>query len=247
MPVNKYVCYCLTEQNFITTWAETAPTVCPNNNNHPIDPNTVGITETMNNQTVYIAGKDSSKTGGYYLLHGKKTNITTDPITIEDTIFKTPSCIFGLMFTSSLEQKGDTFDIIVNPDTAVGTITQVADIGATTLNVSPTVIQYITPGMYISLYDGINKNDCGIVLSVDPDTSTIIIEIALTNSFAVGSGILLNMYVVKNYPIGDPWKHDIGYGTLGGKPVPANTICRLVYNNNSGIAKTFSYSYEFTY
>jgi hypothetical protein len=247
MPVNKYVCYCLTEQNFVTTWSDTAPTVCPNNNTHPIDPNTIGITETMNNQTVYIAGKDSGKTNGYYLIHGKITDITVDPITIADTIFKTPSCIFGLTFISSLNQKGDTLDIIVNPDTAVGIITQAANIGATTLNVSPTVIQYITHGMYVSLYDGVNKNDCGIVLSVDSDNSTITVETALTNNFAIGSDILLNLYVAKNYPIGDPWKYEIGYGTLGGKPVPANTIFRLVYYNNSGVAKTFSYSYEFTY
>lgn len=247
MPVNKYVLYCITEQQFVTVWSEKTPISCPNNNNHEISLDSIGITETMNNQTVYIAGKDNGQTNGFYILQGKNTNINTDSIVYDDTIFKVPSCIFGLMFTSTLDQKGDKFDVIVNPDTTIGMITQVVNTGDKNIHVSQTVIEYLKPGMFATLSDDTNKNDLGMILNVNTETSTITTDLATTNSFEINSLINMNLYVVKDYPLEDPWKHEIGYGAFGGKFVPANTIFRLIYHNNNGVAKTFSYSYEITY
>ena len=247
MSINKYVMYCVTEQQFVNVWSQTRPTHCPNDITHVIEDSSIGIVETINNQSVYIAGKSTGNTNGYYIVQGKTTNIDTNSIIYDDTVFKVPSCIFGLIFISTLEQKGDKFDVIINPDTTIGTITQTVNIGDKTIYVSQSVIENIVPGMFVTLNDSTNKNDLGMIISINTEALTITTDLATTNSFESNSTINRNLYIVKDYPIQDPWKHDIGYGTFGGKSVPANTIFRLVYYNNNGVAKTFSYAYEITY
>lgn len=39
--VNKYRIYCNTENAWVETWAESEPTVCPNNNGHSVNNNSV--------------------------------------------------------------------------------------------------------------------------------------------------------------------------------------------------------------
>jgi hypothetical protein len=249
MSINKYVCYCVTEQQFVTTWSPTLPTTCPNNNTHIIDQNSIGVLETITNSKVTISGKDIGSTNGYYLMSGKKIDIGPESITINDTIFDIPTIIYGLKFTSTLEQSGDSISIIVNPYTLIGVITQDIAIGTQILYVSESVINNIIIGMNISVRDSTNTNHLGKVLIIDKNTLMLTVEKQSQNNFNyTETDLLLSLYITKDhYIIGENNKNKIGYGTMAGKFVPAGTNFRLLYKNNSGVAKTFAWSWEQCY
>ena len=119
--------------------------------------------------------------------------------------------------------------------------------GDTTFTVSPTVTMYAQQGFYIKITDGVNADKVGMVIAVDSVNGTITTDVGATHSFAPGSYVMLNVYVAKNLKIISPDKHAIGYGTMGGKAVPAGTNIQMVYKNNGGNYKTVSYHYEYTY
>ena len=50
--VNKYRIYCNDESNWIETWSENIITVCPNNNSHSVNSNSVQLSDTVSNLTI---------------------------------------------------------------------------------------------------------------------------------------------------------------------------------------------------
>lgn len=60
--INKYRIWCVTEETYVYTWAESEPTVCPNNNTHVIDESKTAITETVSQDLV----KDSTDKPFYH-------------------------------------------------------------------------------------------------------------------------------------------------------------------------------------
>lgn len=61
-----YRIYCNTETSYVYTWKETTPTVCPNNNAHSINTNTISVLDVVNSATGTFdnKGKLSVNTGG---------------------------------------------------------------------------------------------------------------------------------------------------------------------------------------
>jgi hypothetical protein len=63
----------------------------------------------------------------------------------------------------------------------------------------------------------------------------------------MNSQIMLKLYIVKNYCIGNPGEHKIGYGSMGSKEFPAGTLLRLYYRNNNLQNKNLAINYEYNY
>lgn len=59
MSVNKYVLYCVTEQQFVTVWSQNRPTHCPNSIDHIIEENTISIVETVSPTSTNIQNQTS--------------------------------------------------------------------------------------------------------------------------------------------------------------------------------------------
>lgn len=249
--IKKYRCFCQTENAYSYTWSDSAPTTCPNNNTHTIDPALTTVIDSVSSQNVYITSKAYGDNQGYYMMEGYRDDIPAgQELHTSDVLFPFPVCIFGFNTHTTDLHSGDCIDVIVNPDTVVGVIMAGAAPGQTTFVVSPTVIQYMNVGFNMVLTDGVNRSDCGIVISKDPNTSTITTTKPCNATFLPFQTLVqLNLYVVRNFHFGSPGKYEIGYGTLSGKPMPANVTWRLVYHNNSpGLpAKEFSFYYEYTY
>jgi len=52
--VNKYKIWCVTEDAWVSVWAEEEPINCPNNTSHAIDQNSISVEETLSAQDVNI-------------------------------------------------------------------------------------------------------------------------------------------------------------------------------------------------
>lgn len=247
LTVKKYNCYCLTEQKYVSVWSDTVPTACPNNNAHMIDENNIAILDSMNTQSVYIQGKayDQSKIQGMYMFHGNIMNIGVDKTITQDVLFKIPTTVYGLSFMSSEIHRGDYIDIIINPDTQVGVTTAHVSPGDTVLQVDANTLTYLKRGTYLTLDNGTIQNSLGMVLDVNAAEGTVTVDKAATDTFAPWlTAVKMSIYIVKDFGISEPYRYRVGYGTSAGKDVPENTTFRMVYHNNSGVAKVLNYSYE---
>lgn len=251
LTVKKYNCYCLVEEKFVSTWADSVPKVCPNNKDHPIDENNIAILDSMNTQSVFIQGKayDANKIGGQYFYHGNILNIGVDDITFQDVLFKIPSTIFGLTFMSSEVHRGDFIDITVNPNTLCGTITAPVNPGDTVINMDANVLNNMKLGWYLTLDNGQGTtNDLGMILDINAVEGTVTVDKPAKTNFAPWlTMVQFTIYMVKDFAITEPTLYSIGYGGQAGVDVPGGTVFRMVYHNNSEIAKVLSYRFEYFY
>lgn len=53
--VKNYRCFCNTESAYVYTWSTTAPTTCPNNNTHTIDPNSIVVVDSVSSTETAVS------------------------------------------------------------------------------------------------------------------------------------------------------------------------------------------------
>lgn len=143
---------------------------------------------------------------------------------------------------------GDTMDIVASKDTTIGVITASVDTETTVLQVSPTVIQYAVKGYFISLTNGVTKDDLGYITDIDPVYSTITVQFPPSNSYAamttavkITRGLFEGCYFHNTYPI------HTGHDKIGGSFVPAETTMHFIYTNNTAVAKKLWVTVELLY
>ena len=90
-------------------------------------------------------------------------------------------------------------------------------------------------GYYINLYDGVNTNDLGRVLSRNVKNKTLTMEYANSDTFlsVTPTYARCTVYYLKDLEIGDPWNHVIGESKIGGSYIPPNTTITVEYENKS--------------
>lgn len=244
--LSNYVVTCLTEGiRVVSDYRATPPTVCPNNNIHTIDPDQTQVycTKPMTDVQVLIPS-------GYYQCSTLDLDMPTcTPGTIFTRDLVNPMRI--LLWTTSMylpaQSEGDTVDIISAPDTPIGYITTSISADTSVIPVSSTVIENVLPGLDISLSDGNNYNDLGRILSIDQQNNTMTMEFSTTNSFDIGTPVLLNLKNVRNFDVCEDFSGEINLaaGWIKYKEVPANTTMRLIYHNNDGVAKCVVLKFEY--
>lgn len=245
----QYRIFCITENTYVYEWATTTPTTCPNNTADVIDSSSITIVATLATPTVVV---DSGVIGTY--------QSTTIPITVptgatgstytQNVSFPFDAYIWTSTFVPDSTMVGDVFNVIAGPNTTIGATTAPLSIGATILNVSPTIFTsgYITKGTEIFITDGTNTQDLGMVTAMDSVGLTITIQNALTFNFAAGSLIQFSTYIIKNQYIGTAGRTYL-YGRKGfaARALPANVVMEFVYVNNTGTAKTLYFDIEYNY
>lgn len=252
--INHYRVYCQTEGTYATTWAQDAPLTCPNNSAHTISPGLTTVIDSVSTSSVFIESKAYAGTQGFYLMRGNLMNVpegAPDSVSRKDVGFGMPVCIFGLRIFPSTANIGDTVDMCINPETTVGVLTQPVAQNATVLSVSSTVTAFMKPGFVATLINALDpadKQDMGVVLNVNPTAQTITVSNESSKAWSAGTTLVcLTVYVGLNIPIVMTTPIKVGYGTLGGKTIPADAVCSLVYHNKNGAAKTCEYCVEYTY
>ena len=245
----KYRYWCSTEKKMITIWSESEPTKCINDVSHDIDLESLTITDKLSSDMRII----KSEVEGTYRSETIEINIpvtTAGEIYNHDVSFPHDTYIWNGKFYATNSMVGDYLDIIIGPDTIVGVTTDSSNIGNTIINVSSSVFTngYTTRGTDITIGDAINKQDLGRITNMDKFNNIITVETALLNNYVAGSMIYMNLKMIRKQIIGGA-NLNYKYGKKGfsARNVPANSIIRFQYTNNTGTAKTLYFDLEFNY
>jgi len=241
--VNKYRIYCNHESEYVFTWSNTEPTVCPNNNSHSINSALTTIVETIST-TSFKAEENSD---GYFQSEHIVLDIPSGiPGTIveKDVTWPADILLWRTLITPTADMIGDTISVLAAPETTIGVVTSSVNNGDVTFNVNSTVTDNILRGFLVTLFDGVNKDVLGRCTAVDKIGGTISVEIPAVNSFAPGSAVKISIYTLRNIYISDTTTIDFGNKGFKGKSIPAGLILRVYYTNNSGTSKTLRWRTE---
>lgn len=238
--LTQYRLYCIQEATFVYTWSADVPTLCPNNHlDRTIDSSQTVITGRTGSNYV-VAGQDTLKNFQHTCITMDVPSMT--PGDVYTHIFSWPMTIqiWKTEFYTGIEHLNDRFTIYVAPDTVVGALTAPASIGATTINVSPTVVtnQVVSCGIDIELDNGVINEEPGRITAFSSGTNTLTFENPLTNNFAAGTLVKFNLKVINDIVMHRTgFVYKIGEKGLKGKTIPANTQLRGEYTNMDGQAK----------
>jgi hypothetical protein len=240
--------YCLTESAVVNTWDTSAPTACPHNETHTIDPNSIVVVQTVTDQRLNVAEQSSGNfqhsTLQLNVPAGSIGDVSTHDFSWPMDLQLWKTCLYP-----SSDNVGDQLYVYIAPNTTVGAITEAVDNTTTVLHVTSTAFSFpsLTKGIEVTITDGVNTNDLGRIVSYDIGNSTITIETNPVNNFAAGSYIQFSICMVHDLILQGAYKEEIGSKGLKSMSLPANTIIRIYYTNNTGLAKTVVASVEYYY
>lgn len=196
--INQYRLYCNTEAVNVTTWSSTTPIVCPNNNTHVIDTNSITIINTVSKNIVEIQEETptNNPTQGRFRCNGLESVITTTTTTIKDVSWVYPISAFSIRFNTLQENAGDYIDVYVIPTILLGNTSSIVSSGATVISVTSSCFSACTVGLQIFITDNTNTFFLGAIISSDSTNSTITITNPTDNTYNT------NSFITYTQPIG---------------------------------------------
>lgn len=244
--VNNYRLFCNTENKFVTVWGEIKPTFCPNNKQDLIDLSSITIIDSVNSNSVNII-QHTDGIQGLYRVESKSLFIPSRQTVSEDVTYDIPISILSMTFTTTKQNTGDMINCYIAPNTTIGFITNNISNGDTIIHVSPTVITNIKRGYVVTITNGTIILNMGECISINTVNNTIKCNIQSNSNINAGAFLQITVHNVKNFLVGPPSSISFNSKTLESTLIPANTIMRIVYQNNSNIDTMFYRMLEFYY
>jgi len=166
-------------------------------------------------------------------------------VSTTDIEFELPTSVMEIQFITTTENTGDSVKLWVfrkntgYGEGVIGTITANISTGATGIPVSQTIVDSVYTGDYISLKEGGKEEDLGLIKSIDKTAKILYMKTPTATSFSAASPTFVKWkrYVLKQFPLGPPWKIDIGSSKIGGSYVSTDYTVRIEYTNNGNTAK----------
>lgn len=247
--VYQYKIYCETDKKPEFVWGTSPPTKCPIDTSHSVNLQSVTIVNEISESKMEIKEEDTP-TGGHFACTTRKIDVQAG-IFEQGFTFSYPinASVLNVLFTSSEEHQGDGLEVHIAPDTIIGITIANVGIGSNILIVSPTVLQYAECGYFIKLFNGLQMEDMGMVVSINKENNMLIMEKPSTKSFpaAATTYVMMTVKMVYDYHIGHPGTVIIGGNKIGASFIPANTTILVCYLNNTMTAKEFTMQVEFLY
>lgn len=248
--VYKYRIYCVTESQNVYEWNTAAPTTCPNNTAHTINPNSISVVDQRSPAIVSIK-QESVPTGGFFKTETILINAATGPDVVTTVTHSWPFNIslLNLYFQTEDSNTGDSFTLEWATDLPIGILAQNLAAGATTASVTADTLQNLAIGFNVAFSDGINSDECGRITSIDSINSAITFESATIHSFSASSPTLVQITVtpIENLLFGPATQYNIAKEVIGGSHFPANQVATAYYTNNSAEAKKLYVNLEYLY
>jgi len=166
-------------------------------------------------------------------------------MTYTDLKFPYPVSLFSSEWLVSENMIGDSAEFQIAPDTVCGVLRQAHSSGDTVLYVNDTV--FTEANMSLGFFISINGQDLGRVIAKDTNNLTITVENPLATDLNPMTYVMFTVKVVPHWRFNAPGFCSVGESKIGASFIPANTIMRVVYHNNSGIAKWFAISLDYLY
>jgi hypothetical protein len=209
------------------------------------------IYDTSTKPYIYIEEEDGDKkTNGYFRSQGFQVSVDPGETEIYDFSWKYDIASLVIKFNTNTNQKNDTINLYIAPNTTIGVITESVDTGVHVLKVNSTVMQYMKVGFICTITDGINTQDLGEVYNINTQTCELSVDNNTAFAFNAGSYIRFTMNIIKDYIMADieTISHVIGDSKIGASYLPKNTIVRLKYtNSNATTATVFNWQVEYMY
>lgn len=233
----KWRVYCATDSKYEYIWLDetnSAPTTCPTNTAHTITTSLTKIYEIRSPASVEITQK-AGAIGDNFKWDTVAFTATANTTTTHSFSYPFDINMLEATILSSSENTGDNMSWVVSENTTIGAITANVSVSDNVINVSSTVIDYIQVGFKANLFDGSNTEDLGYVISIDSENSTITTENASTQAFSAATPtyVRMSIYFVDNIEFGHAGRHEIGGSKIKSTFVPANTVVKCYYVNNS--------------
>lgn len=241
-----YRFFCQTENAYVTIWSTSSPTVCPNNNTHTILTNTISILDIVSQNNVFVK-PEIGTTGGEYRAEAYTLSIGANATQTTDLSWPFDISVSTVSFNTTTQNTGDILNSFVAPNTTIGSITSAVSIGDTTINVNSSVFTYLKKGFLVTLADQTNTSTLGQVIDINSTTGTISCELPSTFAFNAGSYLQFTENNIRNFMIGPPGNTSLTAKGSTASSIPAKTIVRVQYKNNSAEAKLFNFYFEYFY
>lgn len=244
--------FCNTENVFVYTWREEAPTVCPNVTGPPHTINTASISTFGELSENLVRIQDETvPTGRNFKAETIHVNVTVGPDVIT-TLVKSwpyPISLENFSFATDTDHEGDFLTIELPSQLLIGAITQNVTASDTVINVTQDVIDNVAIGFSLILTDGTNTDDIGFITAIDDTNNQVTVTVGATNSFlaATPTTVLLTVYALKDYEIGPPARRIFGSDVIGTLHIPTGLAIKASYLNKSSSAKTLIFEYEYMY
>ena len=140
---------------------------------------------------------------------------------------------------------GDSVGLVASPNTVVGTVLLLLSIGSLTLSLAS--IAGLNVGYNLSISDGINTNNLGVITSIDTTLNIVTFSVATTVLFAIGATVYYSIPLIKNCVLSNDKNISLGGSRLGSTGLLTGQIARISYTNSTAAAKTFSFCVELQY
>ena len=236
--VDRYRLFCNTESAYQYIWSNSLPSVCPNNNTHTIDINTVSIVDSVSSAAVEVV--QQSGTGGNYTCQSFCFDIPANSTVTEQYSWPYPISVSTMHFTSDITQIGDLVSGVISPHTVIGTLAADLPATGTILSVTPSVVQSAITGTLATVTDGTNTIDLGNFHNINTTNNTVCVQLAPDAPFAATSPTRVMMSFQNiSLEIGQPGLYTFGSQQLKGASMPANTIMQITYTNTGQTLKRF--------
>ena len=227
--VHKWRIHCSTEPADYYIWDTDTPTVCPTDAGHTIlEPMVV---QTVDEKSVSLVEEKIPTDGSFYIdgfVFENFANITTDNF----VSFPFPINAMALEMSSMSGTEDDHISVIVGENTIVGVLMAPSSATDITFTTTAATVVYLSIGIKVSLYDGVNTDILGRIISVDRVLNTFTVETAAVNAFSAVTTYIRISKVVVDAPIGPSGTHSWGEAKIGGSYIPANVNIIIRYTNN---------------
>lgn len=237
--LSNYLVTCLTEgQRIPTDYRYTAPTNCPNNNEHSIDVSQTVVLNTVSDNVVTInQGSNTVTTDGVFRVDSYTFTCPTGTST-HDIIYPYNTCLFSGIMRLTEDNIGDHVKITTKPDTIVGVLSSGISAGATGLSIGN--VSILKVGILVSVTNGVTTDDLGEIVSINNLTNSIVFSNPSTHAFSAGAYVRITVELIRDMKICSAGDLELGQGRLKTLGMAANGITRVIYTNNGASTKEFN-------
>ena len=234
--VNKYKIYCNDESAYVSGWSTEEPDKCYNNNTHSINVDSVQLLETVSQKTMSIQEDMIDINRNTWIKDISILNVAPGATKTVDYIFPFPTSLYSFTLAVDSTNTNDNLSIIANPDMTMGLLVSNIGIGANSLYAPSTLIDNVTPGFYLTITDGVNTNDLGLITDIDKNTSMVSFQNPTTKAFSATNSLLkTTIKVFNNARLGGAGVYKFFDDAIGGSPLITGTVARFIYTNNAAL------------
>jgi hypothetical protein len=245
--ITKYRIYCITDSQWEYAWRETPPTVCPVDNTHTVNNQSISGFETMSPNTMTINEEYPGYSTGKNFRAESYTMICPTGTSIHQYTWARPISVCEIKFISNVEHNGDIINNKVGGGSPVGILTTSVETGANILPVSQTVIDNTLIGFLIEIKNGGDSQEIGELIVKNAIDNELTTEFTASQSYPTGSYIYMKAQTIKNYKIVNVGVNGIGIYRKSSSYLPANVPSSVYYTNNGAETKEITFYIEYLY